>query len=117
MGERQYNYISRLVSKYSNYGIESVIENNYKGNHRNLSYEQEEKLLQPFLAKAEVGQVVEIKEIKKTYEQAVGNTESKSNGHIYAILRRHGFRRVLPRSKHPNKASEEVIETSKKLTT
>ncbi|MDE7249890.1 MAG: winged helix-turn-helix domain-containing protein, partial [Lachnospiraceae bacterium] len=33
---------------------------------------------------------------------------------IYCVLKRHGWRKVMPRSRHPKKASEEVIETSKK---
>ncbi|WP_414153386.1 winged helix-turn-helix domain-containing protein [Peptoniphilus sp.] len=35
---------------------------------------------------------------------------------MYRVLKRHGFRKIMPRSKHPKKASKEVIETSKKLT-
>ena len=48
-----------------------------------------------------------------SYEQAVGHRTGGSQ--IYYVLRRHGWRKVMPRSKHPKKASEEVIETSKKL--
>jgi hypothetical protein len=31
-------------------------------------------------------------------------------------LKRHGWRKVKPRPRHPGKASDEVIEASKKLT-
>jgi len=34
---------------------------------------------------------------------------------VYRVLHRHGWRKVMPRSKYPKKASEEVIETSKKI--
>ena len=57
--------------------------------------------------------IVEVSEIKTSYEQAVGHRTGGSQ--IYYVLRRHGWRKVMPRSKHPKKASEEVIETSKKL--
>lgn len=33
------------------------------------------------------------------------------------MLERHGWRKVMPRSKHPQKASEEAIEASKKIKT
>lgn len=90
-----------------------IIENKYKGNHRNLSYEEEKQLLQHFAKKSEQGQVVETKEIKELYEQTVGHPIGR--GHIYYVLKRHGWRKIMPRSKHPKKASEEAIEASKKL--
>ena len=48
-----------------------------------------------------------------TYEEKVGHPIG--NSQIYRVLHRHNWRKVMPRSKHPNKASEEVIEASKKL--
>lgn len=78
-----------------------------------MSEEQEASLLEPYREKAEKGQIVEVSEIKTSYEQAVGHRTGGSQ--IYYVLRRHGWRKVMPRSKHPKKASEEVIETSKKL--
>ena len=36
--------------------------------------------------------------------------------YIYMLLERHGWRKIMPRSKHPQKASDEAIEASKKLT-
>ena len=86
----------------------------YGGNRRNMSFEEEEALLEPFLQKAEAGQVVEVSEIEAAYREAVGHSIGTSQ--IYYVLHRHGWRKVMPRSKHPKKAGEEVIETSKKLT-
>ena len=78
-----------------------------------MSYEEEAALLRPFQEKAEKGQIIEISEIKARYEQAVGHSIGGSQ--IYYVLKRHGWRKVMPRSRHPKKASDEVIETSKKL--
>lgn len=50
--------------------------------------------------------------IEIAYEKAVGH--HISSGQIYRVLWRHGWRKVMLRSKHPKKASEEVIEASKK---
>ena len=108
-------YISQLVANYSKNGLSAIAENNYPGNHRNLSYEEEAELLESFKDKAEQGQIVEISTIKAAYEEKIGR-ELNSNGHIYLILERHGWRKVMPRSKHPKRASDEVIEASKKLT-
>jgi len=107
-------YVSTLVSKYIHGGIEAITGNHYKGNRRNLSFEEETALLEPFMAQAEKGQMLDTAEVERRYEQAVGH--KISSGQIYRVLWRHGFRKVMPRSRHPKKASEEVIETSKKLT-
>ena len=78
-----------------------------------MTRQEEAALLEPFRERAEKGQIVEISEIKAVYEQAVGHTIG--GGQIYLVLRRNNWRKVMPRSRHPKKASEEVIETSKKL--
>ena len=41
-------YITVLVSRYKSGGLVSITENHYHGNRRNLSYEEEEALLEPF---------------------------------------------------------------------
>ena len=107
-------YITQLSYKYQHGGIEAIAENHYGGNRKNMTREEEKALLEPFRKRAEAGQIVEVSEIKACYEQAVGHTIGGSQ--IYYVLHRQGWRKVMPRSKHPKKASEEVIETSKKLT-
>jgi transposase len=79
-----------------------------------MSVEEEARLLDRFEKKAEQGQMLDTRAIAEAYEKAVGHPISSSQ--IYRVLRRHGWRKVMPRSKHPKKASDEVIATSKKLT-
>jgi transposase len=114
--EYKESYISDIVSAYCNKGIGSIVDNHYKGNNRNLTFEQEAALLEPFKSTAKEGKVVSVAEIKKAYDEAIGRSTDKDKGRIYRVLKRHGWRKVMPRAKHPNKASDEVIETSKKLT-
>ena len=106
-------YVSQLVAKYRDHGLEAISGNHYGGNHRNMSFEEEAAILAPFKARAEKGELVEISEIETAYQQAVGHSIGTSQ--IYYVLHQHGWRKVMPRSRHPKKASEEVIETSKKL--
>lgn len=106
--------VTRLVAKYRKHGLEAISGNHYGGNHRNMSVEEEAAILASFKERAEKGEMVEISEIAKAYQSAVDHPVS--NSQIYFVLHRHGWRKVMPRSKHPNKASEEVIEASKKLT-
>ncbi len=108
------SYVNKLIATYCKEGIGAIVENHYAGNRRNMSIEEEAALLETFRQKAEQGQIIEVREIKAAYEAKVGHSIGGSQ--IYYVLRRHGWRKVMPRSKHPNKASEEVIEASKKLT-
>ena len=64
--------------------------------------------------RAKNGQLVEAGEIKQAYENLVGHRIG--SGQIYRVLHRHGWRKVMPRSRHPQKASDEAIKVSKKLT-
>ena len=106
-------YIPQLTAKYVAGGIEAISGNHYGGNRRNMSVEKETELLERFRAEATEGKLIDIAELKASYEEAVGH--KIGSGQIYRVLHRHNWRKVMPRSKHPKKASEEVIETSKKL--
>ena len=105
--------VSRWVSAYKNGGIEALLSKRRGSNRWNISFEEEEKLLSKFEEKANKGQIVEVSEIRKAYEEVVGHKIAPTQ--IYALLHRHNWTKKMPRSKHPKKASEEAIEASKKL--
>lgn len=105
--------VSRWVSDYCNNGIDALMGGKHGGNRRNMSIDEEIAFLSGYKNDAELGRIVEITEIKRAYEEKVGHRIGKSQ--IYRVMARHGWRKVMPRSKHPNKASDEVIEASKKL--
>lgn len=107
------DYIPKLVKKYREEGIEAITGNHYKANRKNMTYEEEEEILSQFEEKANKGQMIVVSEIKAAYEEKVGHSIGGSQ--IYYVLKRHGWRKVMPRSKHPKKANDEEIETSKKL--
>ena len=104
---------SKLIARYMRDGISAIAENHYKGNRRNMSFEEEAAILAPFIERAERGEMVDIKEIAAAYQKAVPHKVSDTQ--IYYVLHRHGWRKIMPRSRHPKKASEEAIEASKKL--
>ena len=104
---------SKLIARYMRDGISAIAENHYKGNRRNMSFEEEAAILAPFIERAERGEMVDIKEIAAAYQKAVPHKVSDTQ--IYYVLHRHGWRKVMPRSRHPKKASEAAIEASKKL--
>lgn len=106
--------VSRWVSMYAKSGIQALCKKKRTGNHINMTYEEEEQFLEKFKKKAEKGQIVEVSEIKKAYIEKVGHSIGSTQ--IYYVLRRHNWRKVMPRSRHPKKASDEIIDASKKLT-
>lgn len=106
--------ISHWVSAFYKGGIEALMSGKFGGNHRNLSFEAEAQILSEFEVRAAKGQLIETDEIKQAYVNIVGHSIGGSQ--IYRVLHRHSWRKVMPRSKHPNKASDEAIEASKKLT-
>lgn len=107
-------YVSTLVSKYIHGGLEAITGNHYGGNRRNMSFEEEQEFLRPFIERAAQGQILDTAELEIAYEKAVGH--HISSGQIYRVLWRHGWRKVMPRSKHPKSATPEEIDSSKKLT-
>ena len=107
--------VSQLVSEYKKKGLEVFVQKKYGGNHRNMSEAEEAELLEKFKQRAEKGKVIVAKEIKTAFDKKLGRDTGR--GYIYMLLKRHGWRKVMPRSRHPKKASEEAIEASKKLRT
>lgn len=106
--------VSRWVSLYVKEGLDSLLPKKREAQRRNMSYAEEEGLLSSFEEQAKLGRVVEVSDIKAAYEKKVGHTIG--GGQIYRVLKRHGWRKIKPRSRHPKKASDEAIEASKKLT-
>ena len=107
-------YVGVLISKYCRNGIQAIVEKKYYGNRRNMSFQEEEEFLKDYKEQASKGQIVNIADIKNAYIKKVGHSIGGSQ--IYTVLHRHGWRKIMPRSKHPNKASDEAIVASKKLT-
>ena len=106
--------VSQWVSAYiNNGGIAALLPKERIGMHRNLSIEEEKEFLSAYTKQAEAGQIIDLNELKAAYIEKVGHSIGGSQ--IYRMLERHGWRKVMPRSKHPQKASDEAIEASKKL--
>ena len=99
--------------KYEAEGLKGFTESKYGGNHRALTEAQEKEILERFEKAAEAGQVVTAQDIKRAFDEVRGKDTGR--GYIYMLLERRGWRKVMPRSKHPKAANEEASEASKKL--
>ena len=105
--------VSHLCREFKQTGINEYIRQKYPGNHRSLSITEEDELLAKFEKKANEGKIVTVQEIKSAFDKKIGKDTGR--GYIYMVLKRKGWKKVMPRSKHPKKASDEAIEASKKL--
>jgi transposase len=106
-------YVSQLVSDFKRLGAEEYARHKYGGNNQAIDTAKEKEILAAFMKKAESGQIVTAAEIKRAFDEFRGKDTGR--GYIYMLLKRHNWRMVMPRSKHPKKASEADIEASKKL--
>lgn len=70
------------------------------GRHReHLSAEQEQELLAPFVERAEAGGMLTVAEIQQAYRERTGKAVARST--VYRLLERHGWRKIVPRPRHP----------------
>jgi transposase len=67
--------------------------------HQNLCPEHEDALLKPFLQAAENGALVTSKHIRAAYEKHA--LKPAVTATVCRLLRRHGWRKVMPRPAHP----------------
>ena len=80
---------------------DSFFELKGKGGRRsqNFTEEEEAQVLAPFLEQATAGNVLKVADIQATYEARLGRAVPNST--IYRLLKRHGWRKVAPRPRHP----------------
>lgn len=92
--------VHAIHSRWAKEG-DAVFDLKAKGGRRNqyLSPKEEAALVQPFLAKAEAGGILNVQEIKAAFEARVGRSVAKTT--IYRLLDRLGWRKVVPRPRHP----------------
>jgi len=108
------SYITELVGKFKKHGMDSIIIDRRTSNNRRMTLAQEAKFLEQFEEIAEEGLIITVENILRKFEEVTGETSSTST--IYDLLKRHGWRKVKPRPRHPGCATEEEMTSSKKLT-
>jgi transposase len=104
--------VHAVISTYNRLGV-AAVETAGKGGRRNeyLTLEEEEQFLAPYFAQAEAGEITTTAEIWKAFESRVGHHVDDST--IYRLLNRHGWRKLMPRPRHP-KADPHAQEQFKK---
>jgi len=98
--------VHNLISKYNRLGPE-VVEGPGKGGRRRsyLSWNEEASFLESFKQAALTGQIATATEIKRELESRLGHKVHKSM--VYKLLKRHGWRKLVPRPFHVDADKQE----------
>ena len=89
-----------LHSRWAKQG-EAIFDVRGRGgrHHQYLTPEREEELLAPFAQRAQAGGMLTVAEVQQAYRERSGREVARST--IYRLLQRHGWRKVVPRPRHP----------------
>ena len=107
------NSVSRICTQYREQGLKEFVRNKYTSHCRLLSEEKETEILAEFEKKANAGEMITVKEIKAAFDEACKKDTGKV--YVYLVLKRHKWRKVMPRPRHPKAADQEACDASKKL--
>ena len=104
--------VHKVIALYNREGPNALETQGPGGRYREyLSIQEERVFLAPFFARAEAGELATIKQIHQAFEAHVGKQVHAST--IYRLLDRHGWRKLMPRPRHP-KADSQAQEQFKK---
>lgn len=106
-------YVTTLIQTYKKQGLEEYIRIKQTSHRRNMSEEEEAKVLAQCEEEAEAGKVLTAETVRRKLEERLGR--ETSTNYVYRVMERNGWRKVMPRSRHPKAASQEEKDSSKKL--
>lgn len=79
-----------------------------------LTFEEEEEFLSGFFERASRGGILVVSEVRSALEKRLGHKVAETT--VYRMLDRHGWRKIVPRRRHPKAdklAQEEFKKNSK----
>ena len=103
--------VHNLISRYNRLGPEAVAGPGKGGRRRSyLSWEEEASFLESFRHAALTGKIATAAEIKVALERRLGQKVRKTT--VYRLLKRHGWRKLVPRPFHVDtvKAEQEAFK-------
>jgi transposase len=99
--------VNRAHMAYAHEGLKGLKAKPRGGRMReNMTKDEEKELLAQFAKAAGVGELLNIHDMKRAYEEKIGHPTGTNT--IYKLLARHGWRKLMPRPHHPdrNEASQ-----------
>ena len=103
--------VNLIFTAYRSKGLAGLVDSRGGRYRENMTLDQEKELLEPFEEESASGSLVVAARIKRAYETKIGREVCESV--IYRMLKRHGFRKIVPYRRH-KKAKKEAQETFKK---
>src|SRR5438105_9470769 len=106
--------VHRVISIYNRLGP-TALETPGKGGRRHeyLKLQEEKEFLAPFFVQAESGEIATVAQIQSAFEAKVGHAVDDST--IYRLLARHGWRKLMPRPRHPKADPQAQAQFKKTL--
>lgn len=104
--------VNRIINRYKKEGMEAIVGKRHNHGNRYMTNEEETAFLEQFQEQGEEGKVIEVTDIHNAFQTEVGHPVTR--GAIYYMLKKHGWRKVMPRGRHPKQANEEAIQAYKK---
>jgi transposase len=94
--------VNRAHMAYDRGGLMALKSKPSGGRQReNMTLTEEKALLDRFAKAAGAGEMLNIHDLKASYEKVIGH--GTSNSTIYNVLGRHGWRKLMPRPFHPKR--------------
>ena len=90
-------------------------EKNWGGRRRPyLTFEEEKEFLSGFFEIASRGGILVVNEVRSALEKRLGHKVAETT--VYRMLERHGWRKIVPRRRHPkaNKSEQEGFKKNSK---
>ena len=103
---------SNQVQRYQDQGLAALLTDKRGGSFRYyMTHDEEIDFLAEQFKKASEGKWLTIKSLHEAYQAKIGKKTTREG--FYALLKRHGWRKIIPRPEHPQKADAQAIVTSK----
>jgi len=104
--------VRAIHGDYFKHGLSAIKQQDKGGRYRShVSLEAEKTFIKKHSKEAESGGILVVSDLKKAFEKDMDLTISSSA--FYKLLERHGWRKIMPRKKHP-KQDAEALEAFKK---
>ena len=103
---------SNQVRRYQEQGLAGLLTDKRGGSFRYyMTHDEEIHFLAEQFKKASQGDLLTIASLHEAYQSKIGKKSTREG--FYALLKRHGWRKVIPRPEHLQKADAQAIVTSK----
>lgn len=106
------SHVKHVWGEYFKRGEEALMGSGRGGRRReNLTIEEEKQMLASFGDVAAEGRLLVVNRVKAAYENRLGRSVPKST--VYRMLARHGWRKIMPRPRHPKNDPTQALDFKK----